>query len=627
MAPMNVGGLNESDGKLSKRGIDYFVERARGGTGLIVVGLTRVTREFEQSQDTNLVRNTLADDKIHVSWLNELAEACHDHETKVAVQLSPGVGRQAGGYSQGKGLAIGPSDAKCFWPPHLPTRPLTKVEIKIFLDAFQLAAYHLKMAGIDAVQLHGHEGYLLDQFQSLLWNHRTDEYGGTLRNRMRFSEEIIKSIRKGAGEDFPIIYRYGLVHEMEGGRTETEGLQIATILEQAGVDALDIDSGCYETWHLAHPPSTIDAGFKLELAAKVKKQVYIPVIASGKLGYPDIAEEALVSGTADFISLGRPLIADPEWVKKLAEGKSEDIRPCIGCHEGCLKRIYDHKSISCAVNPAAGNEKELAIELSRNPRKILVVGGGVAGMESVRTLLLRGHQVWLVESNPALGGNFRPEYLPAFKHDYLMYVRYLEGQISKLGANVLLGHPFTQNDLQVIKPELVVLACGAKHILPSIPGLNRTDRLSVLEAFSSRKHQGRITVLGGGLVGAEAAINLAMNGASVTLIEKQTEVARDAFMPNRMHLKLLMEQYKVKVLTNTCVTSIEENTVNCLDTKGNIVKIKSDKIVVCLGMFQDRDCEKTLGEKGIEFIRIGDCNKPGKVIDSVWEAYRKLRLV
>ena len=244
MAPMNVGALNESDGKLSQRGIDYFLERAKGGVGMVTVGFSRTTTDFEQDPTTNYARNTLVTDKIHVSWMSELAEACHDYDTKVAIQLSPGVGRQAGGFMQMNNLAIGPSEIKCFWPPHSKTRQLSINEIKKIADSFKAAAYYVRKSGIDAINIHGHEGYLIDQFKTSLWNNRSDEYGGSLENRMRFSLELIKAIKDGAGQDFPIIYRFGLEHGIAGGRNTNEGMKIAEILVQAGVDALDVDAGC-----------------------------------------------------------------------------------------------------------------------------------------------------------------------------------------------------------------------------------------------------------------------------------------------------------------------------------------------------------------------------------------------
>lgn len=246
MSPMNVGGNNETDGCLSQRGIDYFVERAKGGTGMVVTGVVRVTREFERDNTVIPVWMLFADHMVHGKWISQLAERCHDYDTSVCVQLTCGGGRIAGGYAQEHGLAIGPSPNPCLNPPHNYTRPLTKGEIKKFVDAFCQAARLIKNAGADAIQIHGHQGYLIDQFTTSLWNHRTDEYGGSLENRLRFSRELIEAIKKGAGKDFPVIYRYGLTHYLEGGRTIEEGVEMAKLLESYGVDALDIDSGCYE---------------------------------------------------------------------------------------------------------------------------------------------------------------------------------------------------------------------------------------------------------------------------------------------------------------------------------------------------------------------------------------------
>jgi 2-enoate reductase len=623
MAPMNVGGLNQTDGKLSERAIDYFVERARGGVGMIIVGFTKTTRSFELPPDNPYLRNTFADDKVHVSWMSELAELCHDYGTKVAIQLSPGVGRQAGGFMQSKGLAVGPSEINCFWPPHSQTRPLTKIEIKQIVDSFQIAAYHCKMAGIDAIHLHGHEGYLLDQFKTALWNKRTDEYGGSLQNRLRFSIEIIDALKKGAGNDFPIIYRYGVSHEFEGGRTLEEGLEIAKMLEASGVSALDVDTGSYENWYLAHPPSTLPAGLKLNLIERVKNSVNIPVVASGKIGYPEIAEEAINIGKADFICLGRPLLADPYWVKKLEENRPDDIRPCIGCHEGCLKRIYEHKYISCAVNPATGIENKLKILPSKKAQRILIVGGGVSGMEAARVLKKRGHEVRIIEKNNQLGGNFRKEYLPGFKYDYLRYVNYMVSQLKKLTVEVILNHQFTSKDIETFKPDVLFLANGAKYIEPNIPGIDKIEKISVVGSFGKKRYSGRIAVVGGGLVGTEAAINLAQNGASVTLIEKKSEIATDAFLPNKQHLELLLEKNFVKLLTNVEVEAFSEGKISCKELSGKHFEVITDKVVICMGMQSDQEALRIARKhKNIKTVQIGDSIKPGKVINAVWDAYR-----
>ena len=244
MSPMNVGGNNDTDGCLSIRGINYYVERARGGVGMIVTGATRVTRKFERDPQTIPLWMLFADHMIHGKWISELAERCHDYGTKVCIQLTAGGGRIAGAYAQTHGLAISASSTPCFYPPYLLTREMTKEDIKIFIQAFEQAARVIKNAGADAIQIHGHQGYLIDQFTTSLWNHRTDEYGGSLENRLRFPKELIEAIKRGTGDDFPVIYRYGLTHYLEGGRTIEEGVEMAKLLESYGADALDIDSGC-----------------------------------------------------------------------------------------------------------------------------------------------------------------------------------------------------------------------------------------------------------------------------------------------------------------------------------------------------------------------------------------------
>lgn len=260
--------------------------------------------------------DAFADHMIHGKWINDLSEKCHDYDTAVCIQLTAGGGRLAGAYAQNHSFAIAPSEVPCFYPPHKNARMMTKEEIKTMVLAFENAARLIKNAGADAIQIHGHQGYLIDQFTTSLWNHRLDEYGGSLENRLRFPKELIEAIKRGAGNDFPVIYRYGLTHYIDGGRTIEEGLEMAKLLESYGVDALDIDSGCYENNYYPHPPTTIPCGSFSYLAEAVKKEVMIPIISSTRIGYPDIAEQIIEARQADFVSLGRPLIADPMWCKK-----------------------------------------------------------------------------------------------------------------------------------------------------------------------------------------------------------------------------------------------------------------------------------------------------------------------
>jgi len=624
MAPMGVGGLVNTDGSLSQQGIDYFVRRAEGGVGLIRVGFTRTNSEFELVKDYLLLKNLVVDNKIHIKWLSALAEAVHAYGAKISIQLSAGVGRIAGRDVQIKGQPIGPSVLDCFWSPHNKTRELCTEDIEKIIGYFHNSAEIVKRAGFDAIEIHGHEGYLIDQFSTGLWNHRTDEYGGSLENRMKFSGRLIKAVKQGAGEDFPVIYRYGLIHELKGGRTIEEGLQIAGILEQAGADALDIDSGCYETWYLPHPPTTMEPAFDIELAAKVKQEVSIPVIASGKLGYPEIAERIIQENKADFVSLGRPLLADPDWVNKVKSKRNDEIRYCIGCHEGCLKRIFEHKHISCAVNPATGNEQRMTVTPAKNTKKVMVIGGGVAGLEAARVCAERGHQVELWEKGNYLGGNFHPDYLPKFKLDYKLYLNYLIKQMQIQSITYHLNKEADINAIKDYQPDVVFVACGSSSVLPDIKGIDKCSYIYAKDLFTkSISISGKVVIIGGGIIGLETALLLAQKQCEVTVLECCASAGSDMFLANKMHLLKLLSDSKVSIICDANITSVEGKNIFYNNTE----KIGFDNLVVAAGLRSNDNLAAVLEKEEIKYYSIGDSVKPRKVIDAVWEAYKTARLI
>lgn len=623
MSPMNVGGNNESDGCLSQRGIDYFVERAKGGTGMIVTGATRVTRKFERDKETIPLWMLFADHMVHGKWISELAERCHDYGTKVCIQLTAGGGRIAGAYAQTHGLAISASSTPCFYPPYLPTREITKEEIAVFIQAFEQAARLIKNAGADAIQIHGHQGYLIDQFTTSLWNHRTDEYGGLLENRLRFPKELIEAIKRGAGENFPVIYRYGLTHYIEGGRTIEEGVEMAKLLESYGVDALDIDSGCYENNYYPHPPSTIPCGSFSYLAEKVKKVVSIPVISSTRIGYPEIAERIIDDGQADFVSLGRPLIADPYWCVKAKNGANEDIRPCIACHEGCLRRLMVYKNVSCAVNPQAGDEKYLQLKKTEIKKKALVIGGGVAGMVAALTLDARGHEVVLCEKDGELGGNFKLKYLPDFKEDYRRYINYLVHRLEDSNVSILLNSAITPDFIKEIKPNILIDASGATFRRFPIDGLAEEKIVSPFSLYENKDfYNQRVVIIGGGLVGVEAAINVAKKGGKPIIIEKMKGVACTAYKLNREHIELLLRELSVPVFINANVTKVDDNTIY-FTVNGEDKSEEFDLITECIGLKSNALKFDFNGE----LLTLGDADHPENVMNAVWQAYRQCRLM
>lgn len=625
MAPMG-NRLDELDGRLSQRGIDYFVARARGGTGLIMTGGFSVARNCDgpiMSLDYPMI-----DHRMYVTRLNELALAIHDYGARVSIQLLVAGGRTARPGVYG-GSNAAPSAMPCFWNRSVTTREITIDEIKRLLQAFQLAAEIARDAGIDSISLHGHKGAFFDQFMTSLWNRRADDYGGSLDNRVRLAVEVLDAIQRGAGTDFPVIYRYGLTHYLDGGRDIEEGLEIARRLEAAGFDALLIDAGCEETVQWIHPPTTMPPGCMVNLAARVKQVVRIPVIAVGKLGYPELAERVLQEGKADFIALGRPLLADPEWPNKVKGGCVEDIRPCIGDNEGCEARLANRLYLSCTVNPSTGMEKEFALEPAEEMRTVLVIGGGPAGMEAARVAALRGHKVTLWEKANALGGNLITASTPDFKQDYRRLVEYLIAQLRKGGVRVELGKEGTPELILEMQPDIVFVATGGTPIIPAIPGVDRANVLTAVDVLHGKQMVGKlVVVIGGGVAGSEAALYLAQGGKQVTVVEILDTVAQGIYhRDNRIHLLELLSQAKVKILTQTSVLEIAEGGVRVVDRDGVTTTLPAETVVLAVGFRPNDELCKALATKLPEVHCVGDCLAPRKVIDAIWEAFRTARRV
>ena len=346
MAPMETR-LAEPDGRYSQRLIDYFVARAKGGVGLILTGLTMVESEISPYHD---LLTTYLDAPYQIPGTSDLVEAVHDYGVKIGVQFSAGLGRNIHGASPEK-VPVSASAVPAFTDPRILCRELSVEEIKKIILAFGDAAERAVTAGFDMIELHAHAGYLIDQFMTPLWNKRKDEYGGDIEGRMKFAVEIINAIRARVGADFPLSFRYAAEHRIKGGRTLSESKEIAQRLEAVGIDILHIDAGCYESQHWIAPPIYLPEGCFVDLAAAMKQVVNIPVITVGGITSPELAEKILDEGSADFICLGRALLADPDWPNKAREGRVQDIRPCIRCLDGCLGRMFAFKTISCSVNP------------------------------------------------------------------------------------------------------------------------------------------------------------------------------------------------------------------------------------------------------------------------------------
>ena len=414
MAPMGIGSLCTEEGGFSQRAIDYFVERARGGTGLIITGIFKIENEIEKFIGPNPPCIT-AHPQHFIATASELTEGVHAYGSKIFVQLTAGFGRSVN--PSEKVLAVqpvAPSAIPNYWEPRITCRELKTEEVERLVKGFGDAAEIAVEAGFDGVEIHAvHEGYLIDQFAIALFNRRTDKYGGDLKGRITFSREIVHEIKNRVGKDFPVSLRFSIKSYIkdwgqgalpgesfiEAGRDVAEGLEIARLLEEAGYDAFNADAGSYDAWYWAHPPLYQEHGCILPLTEQLKKVVSVPVMVAGRMELPDLAEKALAGNMADMVTIGRGLLAEPHWPNKILSGQIEDIRPCIGCHDGCFQRMLLKGPLSCTVNPSCGRESALAIRPARAVKDVMIIGGGIAGMEAARVAALRGHKVSLYEKS------------------------------------------------------------------------------------------------------------------------------------------------------------------------------------------------------------------------------------
>jgi 2-enoate reductase len=628
MAPIgSVGGEPVEDWRFSQRDIDFYTARAKGGAGLIITSAMLPSRRLESAPGLPVVNSLRC-----VRWLNDLAEAVHDYGAKICSQLYLGIGRvKPPDRTLPHGGLVSASAVPAFWDPTVICRELTTEEVEQLIKDFEFSAQIISSAGTDAIEINAHRGYLLDQFMTALWNKRTDKYGGNLDGRLRLPIELVKAVKRGAGTDFPVSYRYGLTHFLDGGRDVAEGLEIARRLEAAGVDCLHIDGGCYETNNLVSAPTTQPPGFLVHLAELTKKVVNIPVITVGKLGYPELAETVLKEGKADFIALGRSLLADPEWANKVKEGRPEDITPCIGCLEGCLKRYFVGKYTSCAVNPACGLEREFVITRAGKEKSVLVVGGGPAGMEAARVATLRGHKVTLWEKGHALGGNLIPAAIPDFKHDYRLLLDYLTTQIRKLGVTTRLGIEATPELIQRMDPDVVFIATGATPTIPNIPGIDKEigngKVATAVDVLLGKKETGeRVIIIGAGVVGSETALYLALRGKKITVVEIY-DAMRDLYWVNAKDLKEKLDKAKVKILTYTNVLEVTDDGIVIANEQIKKSTLEADTIVLAVGLEPNRELQEALQDRLPEVYTIGDCVDSRKVIDAIWEGFRTARLI
>jgi 2-enoate reductase len=623
MAPMGTNGLTDVDYGYSRRLIDFYAARARGGAGMILTGAAVVNTTLEGGITGFLPR---LDSPAYMGRLSELCDAMHHYGSKLVLQLTAGFGRV--NFVQDNPIQpIGPSENPCFLDPSVMTRPLTVEEIRTLVVSFATSAGMAKVAGADAIEIHGYGGYLIDQFLTPLWNRRTDEYGGDLDGRLRFAMEIIAGARAAVGEDFPIIYKFTPDHFIEEGRRLDEGLELARILESAGVDALHVDGGCYEVWNRALPSMYEPAACLIPLAEAVREVVSVPVIAHGKLGDPRLASQVIEQEKADFLALGRPLLADPEWPKKVKQGRLNDIRPCIGCNEACLGRGYEMKYLSCTVNPIVGMEREYVLSPAETRKSVLVIGGGPGGLEAARGAASRGFDVTLWEKADRLGGKLNLASIPDFKRDILPLVTYLSSQAKKAGVKIELGKEATPELVEKLNPDVVVIATGSKFRYPDVPGARGKNVFSIVDLFEDKREAGeRVIVIGGGLCGCETAVYLARQGKRVSIVEMQEQLVPDINVNTMLGIHALIAESQVEVMTSTQLVEVTPEGV-VVETDGSKRQLEADSVVVATGFAADSTLRDALEDRIPEVFAIGDCSEPRNILGAIWEGFHASRVI
>lgn len=628
--------LVNHDGSYTDDGNNYFIERAKGGVGLIVTGAMQVQSMFEVSHDdTNIARAG----QEYIDQMRPLTDGVHQYGSKIVIQLTAGSGRTSPpGLTTGEPISAG-DNMPNVWKPDIIHRALTKDEIKVYIDGFAKGAKVAKEAGFDGVEIHAvHEGYLLDQFATGCFNNRTDEYGGSIENRLRFAKEILEAIKGSCGEDFPVLMRYSVRSMLKGfndgalpgeeydefGRDLEESKKVAKYLVEIGYDALDCDNGTYDSWFWPHPPVYMPEACNLEDVAAIKKEVDVPVICAGKMGNPDTAEKALEDGKIDAVGLARPLLADPEWVNKIQGGNREDVRPCIGCHVGCLGHLFQGKDMCCALNPAVCREKQMEFGAAEKKKKILVVGGGIAGMEAARVSALRGHEVQLVERTDRLGGVFIPASSMSFKKEDRELIKWYERQMNKLGVQVRLNETATENSIAAANADEVIFATGSgERRLGGVEGAGNGNVITAIEALTKQKPIGNnVVIIGAGLTGIETAYDLVLEGKHVELVEMKDKILD---MPslcaaNAMMLRQLMKYHKIPVYLNAKVDRIEEKEVVLTAPEGE-KKLPADTVIVSIGYTSEKSLYEALKEKGTSVHVIGDADKVANLENAIEEAY------
>lgn len=628
MAPIGGGQHHLPGGGLKDETIQYLIERAKGGFGLIFTGA--IAADGTVDPYTGVGPTILQNPDAFKMTATELNERAGAYGTKIFAQITMGLGRNYPNLPA-------PSSVHVFRHPGEVSPELTIDQIKSKIKSVVKASKIAKDSGFSGVEVHSiHWGYLLDQFALSMMNHRTEEYGGSLENRLRAAKEILEGIKQECGSDFPVSMRLGLktfvkgfeqaslTGEEEIGRTLEEGVEIAKLLESYGYDCLNVDTGIYDSFYYACPPMYMPKGYLVELAAKAKEAVNIPILAGGRMNEADIAENAIRDGKIDAVVLGRAALADPEYPNKVLTGHTEKIRPCIACNQGCITRLQQGKQPTCAVNPVAMREVRYALRPCVQPKKVVVVGGGVAGMEAARTAAMRGHKVFLYEKNGSLGGNLIPGGSHSFKKEVRQLNAWYQNELKALPVEIHTGEMVTSEQLRNMDADVIILATGSVPVMPNVPGMDDKKVLGCMEAFAHPEKVGqKVMVIGGGLVGCEMALDYAQDGKEVLVVEALPKILSAGIpspIPNGQMIPDLFEHHHVTVLEKHRLSAVEDGKV-ILESDGQKKVLDADTVVIAVGFRPAPSMAQELQGCGAVVYEIGDGQKVSTILHAIWDGY------
>ena len=694
MAPMGNISMCDETGKPNSKMLKYFEERARGGVGLITTGLVPVSFGIDKSLiekgELSYFPRIDRTRTVFAPW-RDLAAMCHAYGSTLFIQLTPGLGRVGNPqcltnqFKFPRSSSFNPN----WYMSSVPCLRFSDLALKRIIKNVGQGAADAKACNIDGVYLHGHEGYLLEQLTNPAFNRRKI---GRYANYENFGLDMVREIRKRVGDDYPIMYRIDLslvlnetykekmntvpsLKKFKNGRTVADTLRYMKNLVEAGVDMFDVDLGCYDNWWLPHPPSSMPSGCYLGVAEMVKrffidfevrsnKGLPVPVVAVGKLGYPDLAEKALRENKCDMIMLGRPLLADAEWCNKAYSGRVEEIRPCIGCQEACLNEFVEGGHPQCAVNPRTAFEEEYSREIPKAEKKkyVAVIGAGPAGVVAAETLIKRGHAVDLYEKGE-IGGNLVPGSKAKIKYEVKNYLDYLKNTVEKLKENKdfeFIKANAKAESLRAKSYDAILVATGTNQVKPKVEGIDSNNVVFAVDVLNNPKlvkDAQNIVVIGGGVVGAETAYFLKYElDKEVKVVEMDKYIMNGACTANRGHIIHYLEEANVELLNCTKLVSIDghrvnvlqnehknvpdpyvtwhpilpENVVNPLDILTKIGEdykertLFSDMVVLATGVVPAPmlyyDCVKLHAAK--EIYNIGDSFKGARVFEAVRSAYR-----